>query len=271
MMRVSPEVRQNPELTKLMGQTEEMLLHPERNAGDFSSQYWRLSAMLDDAKLPVEQRGVIMKLRNAVAEGADIASDGQFSSMLGRYMAEEAHVGQSEASKAIRESFQSPEGVIKTKDVFGTPEVTSSQLRKTMAAKGEGPHGDNLAPSTRGELSSVEKELGQHELWQAKNSPGSTSMDEAPNPVTIFGSGANNPFNRLWAARGAANWSLKGSRKDTAEAAETALRSPDAWKKMMDDYAKSQSPLTPKEYAERMRRRLLLLPGQAGAVGLGGE
>lgn len=270
-MRKTPEVRQNPELTRLMGQTEETLLHPERNAGDFAAQYWRLSAMLDDSKLTVDQKGAIMKLRDAVAEAADTASNGEFSPLLGRYMAEEGHVGQAEASKTIRETFQSPEGVIKTKDVFGTPEVQSSVLRKTLASKGEGPYGNKLAPNTRAELIPLEKELGQHELWQAKNSPGATSMEDSSNPVTIFGSGANNPFNRLWAARGAANWSLKGSRKNTAEAAEAALRSPEAWKKMMDDYAKSQSPLIPKEYAERLRRRLLLLPGQAGAVGLGGE
>lgn len=272
-LRNTPIARQNPEVTNIIGQTEAMLKHPKTTAGDYASQYWRLSNMLDDAKLPTEHRTVIMKLRDAVAQGGDTASgDAHFSDMLGRYAADQEHVGQAESSKAIRESFMSPEGKPLTrKEWVGTPEVTSSQLRRTMATKGENQYGSTLDDPTRAGLDKLQKELGQHELYQSANSPGGTGFNADPSAVATMGSGANNPFNRIWALRGVANYATHGSRKATAEAADAAMRDPKSWQKMMEEYAKSKTPLTPQEYAARMRKQLMLLPGRAGIAGLGGD
>lgn len=272
VLRNTPTARQNPEITNLIGKTESMLKHPKASAGDYASQYWRLSNMLDDTKLPTEQRDIILKLRNSVHQGGDTASGGSdFSDMLGRYMAEQQHVGQSESSKAIREAFQSPEGVSKTKDIFGTPEVTSNTLRKTLAARGENQYGSTIDDVTRTKLKDLEKSLSKHELWQASNSPGSTGLGDNGNLVSTLGSGANNPFNRIWALRGMSNLVLGGSRKATVEAADAALQDPKVWQKMMEDYARSRSPLSPQEYAARFRKQLMMLPGRIGTANLGGE
>ena len=272
LLRQTPVARQNPEVTALLGQTEAMLAHPEVTAGDYASQYWRLSNMLDDTKLAAEPREIILKLRETVGKAADTATgDKEFSDMLGRYVAEQEHVGRSEASKAVRDTFVSPEGIPKTTKNWGdTPEVTSTQLRKTLAAKGENQYGNVMDDSTREGLSNVQKELSQHELWQPRNSPGPAGLD-IENPLSVVSTGRDNPFNYLPLVKGGANWLFSGSRKATTEAADKALQSPAEWAKMMEAYRKSKSPLSPTEYAERLRRQLTQLPGRVGVAELGGE
>ncbi len=262
-MRATPAVRQNPELTKLLGQTEEMLHHPERTAGDFASQYWRLSSILDDAKLPVENRDVILKLRDAVGASADTASKGEFSAMLGRYQAEQNLVGQAEAAKAIREDFVSPLGV-------PTRNVTAGNLNKSLASKGENAYGTTLTPEARSDLTSLQKELEQHELYKAGNSPGQSQL-ALDDPLSVVSSGRDNPFNYFPLVKGSANWLFRGSREATTKAADKAMRSPQEWQKLMDAYAKSKTPITPQEYAERIRRQLIMAPARAGITTFGGE
>ncbi len=272
-LRGSAAARQNPELTAQLNVVEQMLKHPQRTGEDYASQYWRLSKQLEDTKLSTEMRGGLMKLRDSVHASADTATDGKFSDMLGRYMAEEAHVAQSEGSKALRNTFASDQGVTVpgVKDLYGTPVIESNRLRGALAKKGENEYGDVLAPSTRSGVEDLQKELTRHELYKASNSPGSTSLSENQGPVATLGSGANNPFNRIWALRGMSNLVLGKSRQATVQAADEALRDPQVWKAMMEQYAKSNSPLTPQEYAERAIRQLMLTPGRAGTTALGGE
>lgn len=270
-LRSTPISRQNPEVTNILGQVEQMLAHPDASAGDFASQYWRLSDMIDGGKLTTEQADIVRKLRTAVAEAGDIASDGEMSALLGRYKAEQAHVGQSEASKAIRETFQTPEGVAKTTRQWnGTPEPQSSVLRKTMAAKGENQYGNVLDDETRQGLGKIQSELERHELWQARNAPGPSSLD-IENPLSVISSGRDNPFNFLPLVKGGANWLFSGSRKATTEAADAAMQDPQAWARMMEQYRLSKTPISPEEYAARIRRQLVLTPGRAAAAGLGGD
>lgn len=269
-LRTSEVARQNPDITRELGMVEAMLRHPERNAADFQSQYWRLSEMLNDGKLSAESAGVIRQLRDTVHDAADTASGGNhFSDMLGRYMADENAVVASQASKGIRETFMSGQGVPLTSTRWGdTPSVGESQLRKALAKKGENAHGSILDPAARSQLDELSKALGQHELYKGGNSPGASSLD-LDNPMALLSTGRNNVINNVSAVRGVLSHVFKGTREATTKAADEALQDPKKWQEMMEAYRKSKSPLTPKEYALRMQRRLMLAPGQAMATGLG--
>lgn len=269
-LRDSPVGRQNPEVTNLIGQVEEMLKHPDATAGDYSSQYWRLSKKLEE-NLSNEAADAIRTLRDAVQSGADTASKGgsSFSDFLGRYKAEQAHVDDAAAAKGIREQFKTPQGVVKSERTWGgTPEVTSPVLRRTLAKQGENAYGDVLESGSRQQIEGLESELGRHELWKSSNSPGSSSL-EMDNPLSVVSSGRDNPFNYLPLVKGGANWLMHGSRKATTEAADKAMQDPAEWQKMVEALRKSKAPITPDEYADRLRRLLMNAPGRvaAGAVG----
>lgn len=272
-IRRSPVGRQIPELNNEIGKIESLLAHQDAKAGDFATQYWRVGSLIERKGITPEHREALRQLQASIAMAADKASGGShFSDMLGMVAAQEAHVGEAAASRAIRESFLSPQGVAKTPGAtFGAPEISSSNLRKTLAAKGEKGPTSSIDSATRKGLEELEGELRRHELWKAGNSPGASSLDEAANPVTTFGSGANNPFNRIWAARGVSNVILRGSREDTAAVVDAALQKPEVWQKVMEQYRKSKSPLTPEEFAERVRRQMILSVGRAGSAGMGGE
>jgi hypothetical protein len=75
-LRRTTVARQNPEVTNLLSQTEQLLAHPERTAGDYASQYWRLSDVANGPNVSSEARGIILKMREAVKQAADEASNG---------------------------------------------------------------------------------------------------------------------------------------------------------------------------------------------------
>lgn len=269
-IRATPVGRQNPDVTKMAGEVEILLKHPDSTAADFSSQYWRLSSELEKPGLTTEAKDALLKLRDAVGKGADTASGGtHFTDLLERYKVEQGMVDESQAAKGIRESFVDETGVPQTKrHWFGTPEVESSKLRQTMSKLGKNKYGNVLDDQARTKLSELEGELGRHEMYKAGNSPGSAQLDIG-NPLSVVSTGRDNPFNFLPLVKGGANWLFSGSRKATTEAADEAMMSPDAWKRMMEQYAKSKSPLSHQEYAARMRRQLLLTPGRVGTAELG--
>lgn len=264
-LRTGSVARQNPEVTNLLGEVETLLAHPDATPGDFASQYWRLEKKLE-GNLTDEARTVITKLRDAVGGAADTASAGNhFSDMLGRVRSERGHVAQGEGAKAIRDTFMSPGGVPKTaREGFGsTPDVTASGLRGAIAKS------ENVLDLEAIEgLKGTAKELGKHELYKSGNSPGQSGLD-IRDPLSIISSGRDNPFNYFPLVKGSANWLFGGSRRATTEAADAAMQSPDAWRKMMEAYAKSKTPLSPEEYAARVRRQLMLLPGRAAVGELG--
>lgn len=264
-LRSSPAGRQNPDLNATLGQVEEMLKHPDRTAGDFASQYWRLDKMVDSAS--GEAKAALVKLRDAVKEGADLAAGGpKFTDLLGKVNAAKSGVTTSEAAQGVRGTFMSDEGVAKTaREWGGTPEIGSSALRMTMAKRGGAM---NTATREGGER--LAKELGQHELHLAKNSPGVSALG-VENPLSIISSGRDNPFNYFPLVKGGANWLFGGSRKATTDAADSAMQNPEAWKAMVDAYAKSKTPLTKQEYLARALRQASRLPGQIGAAEFSGD
>lgn len=271
-LRATPIARQNPDITNELGKIEQMLQHPEATPGDFASQYWRVSGMADNPNLTPEQKEILIQLKGAIANAADDASNGShFSDLLGRYKAEQGFVGEAESAKAIREAFVSPQGVPAHGSIEGTPNIPARALSQTLAKRGENEFGSTISDPTRQRLTGLQKELEAHELWKTAASPGATNAGTDANPVTVFGSGANNPANRIWALRGVGNMLLGGAEKDTTKVADAALMNPDVWKRMMEEYAKSNSPLSPKEYAARMMQQLLRTPGRAGTAALGGE
>ena len=270
-LRTTPAARQNPEITNLIGSAESSLMHPDRTAGDFASQYWRLDDAFKDPKYSVEAKTIIKQLRDGVAKAADTAADGQthFTDMLERYKVEQGLVGEAESAKAIRETFKSPIGGVKTRDPWGgTPEITAQQLRKSLVSKGENEFGSTITPEAREGIEKLHKELGQHELYQPKNAPGPAQL-ESTNGLDVISSGRDNPFNYLPLVKGGAKFLFGGARKATTEAADEAMQDPEMWKKMMEGYAKSKTPLSEKEYAARIMRQMLLTPGRAATTGLG--
>lgn len=283
-LRATPEVRQSPEVSKLIGEIEVLLKHPDSSAGDFAEQYWRIGQKLDDPKLTPSQRGALMKLRDSVGQGADTASGGpNFTDMLERYKVEDSLVNEAEAAKKIRGAFVDELGTPQTKRYFGvdTPEIDSNRLRRALTQHGKNQYGDVLDPSARQSIKDLESELTRHEMFQAANAPGPAQLD-IKNPLEIISTGRDNPFNYFPLVKGGANWLFKGSRQATTDAADEALMSPDMWRKMVEGYAKSNSPLKspgflsyrPSEYADseymkRLARQLLLMPGRTTAAGLG--
>jgi hypothetical protein len=270
-LRRTPVSRQNPEVTSLLSQTEQMLAHPERTAGDYASQYWRLSDIANNANTSAEARGVILKMRQAVQEAADEASGGtnQFTDMVERFKVDQAHVGTAESSKGLRESFVDPMGVPKTPQTFGdTPNITAAALRKSMSKNGVNSFGDTLEPSTRGALNNLEGELTRHEMSAPANSPGTSQLDIA-NPLNVVSSGRDNPFNYFPLVKGGANWLFSGARKATTQAADEAMMDPAVWQKMMADYAASKAPLTQQEYLSRALRSSMMVPGNALSTQIG--
>ena len=85
----------------------------------------------------------------------------------------------------------------------------------------------------------------------------------------MISSGRDNPFNYLPLVKGGAKFLFGGARKATTEAADEAMQDPEMWKKMMEGYAKSKTPLSEKEYAARIMRQMLLTPDRAATPGLG--
>jgi len=266
----TPAVRQSPETTKIIGEVEALLKHPDSTAGDFSEQYWRLSQKMDDPKLTPGQRDALMKLRDSVGKGADTATDGtHFSDLLERYKVEEGLVKEADAAKKIRGSFVDELGTPQTsKHWFGTPEVESKRLRNALSRFGKDQYGEVLDPAARSQINDLEGELVRHEMYQTANAPGASQLD-IKNPLEIISSGRDNPFNFLPIVKGGANWLMRGSREATTEAADQAMMDPKMWTKMMEDYAKSNSPLSPQEYMKRMARQLMYMPGRASSAALG--
>jgi hypothetical protein len=263
--------RQNPEVTNLVSQTEQMLMHPDRTAGDYASQYWRLSNIIDSPNTAPETATAVRKLRDAVAQAADEASGNtyQFSDMLTRYKVDQQAVEAAEAAKGVREAFVDPTGIPRTPTTYGdTPNITSSALRKAMTAKGVNQYGDVLEQPTRQGLKELESELARHEMYLPSNSPGLSQLND-PNPLSVISSGRDNPFNFLPLVKGSANWLLSGSRQATSDAADKAMMDPKAWESMMEGYLKSKSPLTPQEYMSRILRQGALIPGRAVTTGFG--
>jgi hypothetical protein len=269
-LRTFPEVRQSPEVSRIIGEVEVLLQHPDKTAADFGSQYWRLNQMINEGSFTPEAKGALMKMRDAVQEAADTASGSpQFTDMLSRYKVEEGLVKGSESAKKIREMFVDEQGIPQTpRNWFGTPEVTSQRLRQAVSKHGADQYGSTLDDAARKQLNELEGELTRHEMYLPRNSSGESQLD-MPNPLSVVSSGRDNPFNFLPLVKGGANWLLHGSRKATTEAADEAMMDPAAWKKMMEGYAASKSPLTPQEYAARIRRQLMLMPGRAGAAATG--
>jgi hypothetical protein len=270
-LRRTTVARQNPEVTNLLSQTEQLLAHPERTAGDYASQYWRLSDVANGPNVSAEARGTILKMREAVKQAADEASGGtnQFTDMVERFKVDQAHVGAAEASKGVRESFVDPLGIPKTPQTFGdTPSITAAALRKSMVKNGTNAYGDALEQPTRDSLKSLEGELTRHEMSAPANSPGTSQLDIA-NPLNVVSSGRDNPFNYFPLVKGGANWLFSGARKATTQAADEAMMDPVVWQKMMTEYAASKSPLTPQEYMSRALRKSTMLPGDALATQIG--
>lgn len=267
-LRHTAEARQSFDATALISQTEGMLLHPDVTPKDFAVQWFNLNKKIQSDKFTPDERGVLLKLRDAIQQAGDDAAGGPaFTDMLGRYLSEEGRVGQSQASQAIRDVFMSPEGVIKTgRADFDTPVVTSSVLRKTMASKGEGASGDLLAPTARDQLNTLSKDLSRHELQQAANSPGPTQLG-IDNPMSAFTNWRTHLTGA--GAKTLGNWLFKGSKQATTDAVDRALLNPAEWQRLMEDYAVTRTPLSPGEYAERMKRALLMAPSRAATAELG--
>jgi len=264
-LRNTPAARQNPKATDILGEVESLLKHPKATAADYATQYWNLTDNATNQTLPTEVRQLIGALKEKVGSAADVASKGEFTPFLERYKAGEAYAGESEAAKAIRESFKSPEGVLVGKGYGDTPEITSKRLQDALRTKGANEFGDVLAPQTRQGLEALHPELTQHEMYQAANSPGTTSLEHG-NPLAVVSSGRDNPFNYWPVVKGGANWLAKGARTATTEAADTAMQNPAAWQKMMKAYKDSKSPLSLEEF---IKRELLTAPANAAVAGIG--
>lgn len=261
-LRATPVARQNPDFNKVLGDVEAMLQHPERTAGDFASQYWRLDNLSKSGS--DEVKTAIIKLRDTVKESADIASGGKFTQMLTKIQAAEKSVSTAEAAKGIRDTFAASEG----------KEMTSRGLRNAIAARsGE----VNVATKEGGDR--LVKELGQHELYQGKNAPGVSNLD-IENPLNIISSGRDNPFNYFPLLKGSANWLFKGSRQATTDAADSAMQSPAAWRAMIEAQKLSQTPsvslktnqaFSPQDWMIQLLRQGVMLPGRAGSAEVAGE
>lgn len=286
-IRSSAAGRQIPEISKEVGQVEAMLAHPDRTAEDYATQWFRLSDLIKEGKLGPDGNTALMKLRDAVHDAGDAAgrtsskgTDTRFSDMLGRYMAEEQHVGSAQASKALRETFVSPEGVVKTaREGLTSPEVTSSALRKSLTSKGEGAYGDLLEPQTRFEVERLVKDLGRHELHSPRNSPGATGLG-IENPTTAAMSGRDNVVNYFPGLKGGLNLAFGRSREATTQAADQALMDPQHFQAIMEGLRQTRTPISspklgdglafkPEDYADLVRRGLLKLPGRVGSAALG--
>ena len=285
-LRATPAGRQIPEVTKEISQVEQMLAHPDRSAEDYATAWFRLTEKIDKGEFGVDGTTVLRKLRDAVQQAGDVAGnvasgggDTRLSDMLGRYMAEQGHVGQSEASKALRETFVSPQGVIlKTREGLSSPEVRSGVLRQALAKHGENQYGNVLDPQTRAGVESLVKDMGRHEIHLPGNSPGATGLD-INNPITVASSGRDNVVNYFPGLKGSLNWLFGHSREATTKQADQALMDPAHFQAILEGLRHSRTPLSspsfggpafkPEDYADIVRRGLLRLPGRLSAAELG--
>ena len=270
-LRDTSAARQNPELYKVFSDTEMSLANPKATGEDFQSLYWRLLDKADNPGLTPEMRGSIKQLAESVKRGGDkSAGDHRLSDMLERYKVENKLVQQSEADKGIRNQFMDDRGAVAqaVRSIHGTPEITSARLRGAVSSHGSNKYEDLLTPTNRTQLSGLESELGRHELWKGSNSPGATGLDLF-NPLPAVSSGYGNPFRVIPGLKGLGETVLQRSRDSTTKVADEALMNPEVWKKMMAEYAHSNSPLTPKEYGRQTLRQLMMTPGRATAAALG--
>lgn len=111
-----------------------------------------------------------ISLRDALDQVLEKSSGGNWSPVNAGYKAESRPVNASRASQAIRERFQTPQGVPVAGEVGGVPKVTEHALARTIASKGESRFGEELAPGTRSRLTRTLDALkAQNITQQVKN------------------------------------------------------------------------------------------------------
>jgi hypothetical protein len=108
---------------------------------------------------------------------------GKWQDVVAGYAADSVPVQAAKSSKAIREAFVTPEGVLRSGDLGGVPRVTEARLRQALAAKGESKFGDALDPSSRRVLEKTLDALNRQNITQRIKTAGTggggsnTAMD----------------------------------------------------------------------------------------------
>lgn len=110
--------------------------------------------------------GAMMSIRNGLDEVLDNSSGGKWSDVNAQYAADKAPVNSAQAEAAIRNAFQTAQGVNRTPVVGGAPTVTSSRLANTVANAGENEFGDQLRGEARSQLAATMEALRRRDITQ---------------------------------------------------------------------------------------------------------
>ena len=232
----SGQILADPTLSKELSHIQTLVTLPDATPHFFETAADRVMKLAQGDVTP-QARGVLKDLEGQIRAAGDTVSSGTTSLIKPMYQAESDFVKQAQAAKDIRETFKSPEGVVLTRKSFGeTPSLEAGPVSNALAKHGEELVGTEsrkvLAPQDWQSAKNLADELRRNELYKAGMSPGETAL-ERNNPANIAFSGINNPLNKMPAVKGAINWLTGGAFAKTQQAADKAVMSPEAWKKMV--------------------------------------
>jgi hypothetical protein len=166
------------------------------------------------------------------------ATGNRWQNVLDGYIDESKAVNQAKSMKGIRESFVSPEGVIKAHPLGGVPQVTEAKLRQTVARAGENRFGDQLGPQSRGVLENTMEALNRANFLQDLKNTGTgkggsnTVMDGAA-VARKLGMSAAMDGGVMDLVVHVARQLVKAGRRNEAEQVMYALSDPDRFVQMV--------------------------------------
>lgn len=169
---------------------------------------------------------------------------GKWQKVIEGYAKESAPVQAAKSSQAIRDFFETPQGVSRTSDLGGHPTVSNARLRRALAKFGENKYGDALEKETRQRLEATVEALRKAELPQRLKAAGTagggsnTAMDIAAIAAHrgIPGGGI---LQQLWSSA-----AHRGDRL-LQEEIDNLLLNPEAFKASVLDALRRGEPLSP--------------------------
>jgi hypothetical protein len=173
---------------------------------------------------------------------------GKWQKVVEGYAKDSAPVQAAKSAKGIRETFETPEGVLRTGDVGGVPRVTEARLRQALASKGESKFGDALTPESRQRLAATLEALNRQNITQRVKNAGTggggsnTLMDTAA-LLARRQMPASGVIERLW------NVAVKRGDEMLQQEIDLLLRDPEAFRASIVKALEAGQPL-PRAKAE---------------------
>jgi hypothetical protein len=241
-----PEVIENPEIRKEVGNLINTATRPDANVANITEAYDRISRLQSSGV----DHPALKQVKQKLASIIDSHTEGRFTRAYDDYQAGMGEIARAKAQRATRREFVGDTGAPMT-----TRQVTSdigpgsavpepTRLRRALERKATipdqfGNRVSALDDTNERMLLDLQKDLERAGIASAEQSPGSISYELA---------GLLNPASAATGAkRGIIGWAQKGRHGRMEEAMDKSLQSPEAFLEMVDKARKRGAPLNFKD------------------------